>query len=159
MRDRIVELTPLLLVGVVLLAVQFPRGGPPALLFQPFAQVTPTPVEVAGVVAQRTPRRPANPNVQPGSCDSAQPQFTGGIAKLKVALGSHMGEPVECELASSPQGDTQQKTTLGLAYYRKGLNVACFTTGWDHWALVNGALVHWTGDAVDPPTDASIVAH
>jgi hypothetical protein len=158
MRDRIVELSPLLLVGVVLLAFQFTRGSSPAWLFHPLAEVTPTPVEVAGVVAQTAARRPTNPNVQPGSCDSAQPQFTGGIAKLKVALGSHMGEPVECERATSPQGDTQQKTTIGLAYYRKVLNVACFTTGWDHWALVNGALVHWTGEAVDPPTDASIVA-
>jgi len=45
-----------------------------------------------------------------------------------------------------------------VAYYRKNLSLACFTTGWDHWALVNGGLVHWTGDAVDPPGDAGLVA-
>ncbi len=68
-----------------------------------------------------------------------------------------MGEPVECERATNPMGDTQQQTSTGLAYYRKNLNSACFTTGWDHWALVNGGLVHWTGDAVDPPVEAGVV--
>ena len=45
--------------------------------------------------------------------------------------------------ASTPwtsDGDTQQKTTTGLAYYRKGLNMACFTTGWDHWGLIDRGL-------------------
>jgi len=159
MRDRLVEFTPLLLVGVVLLAFQLTRGGtPPAFLFQPLPAVTPTPVEVAGVVAQPAPRQQTNQTIQLAGCNAARPQFIGGIAALKSALGARMGEPIECERATSPQGDTQQKTTIGLAYYRKTLNVACFTTGWDHWALVNGALVHWTGDAVDPPPDAGVVA-
>ena len=161
MRDRLVEFTPLLLVGVVLLAFQLTRGSSPALLFQALPEATPTPavtVAVGGVVAQRTPRRPTSSTNPPAVCNAAQPQFSGGMAALKAALGSSMGEPVECERATSPQGDTQQKTTVGLAYYRKNLNLACFTTGWDHWALVNGGLVHWTGDAVDPPVDAGLVA-
>jgi len=66
-----------------------------------------------------------------------------------------MGEALECERSVDDQGNTQQKTTTGLAYYRKHLNTACFTTGWDHWALRPEGLVHWTGDAVDPPTDAA----
>jgi hypothetical protein len=158
MRDRFLELIPLILVGVVLLAFQLSRGSSPALLFQALPELTPTPVEVAGAVAQQAIRRPANPAPQATACTAAKPQFTGGMAALKASLGARMGEPLECEHATSPQGDTQQKTNVGLAYYRKTLNVACFTTGWDHWALVNGAVVHWTGDAVDPPSDAGMVA-
>lgn len=160
MRDRLLEFTPLLLVGVVLLAFQFTRGNSPLFQFQALPKVTPTPVVavgVAGVVAQPAPRPQTRPTLVPAVCNAAQPQFIGGIAALKAVLGSSMGEPVECEHASSPQGDTQQKTTVGLAYYRKQLNVACFTTGWDHWALVNGGLVHWTGDAIDPPIDAGLI--
>jgi hypothetical protein len=158
MRDRLVELTPLLLVGVALLAFQLTRGSSPTFQFQALSEATPTPLAAAaasGAVARPAPRGPASP---PAACNAAHPQFSGGIATLKAALGSSMGEPVECEHATSPQGDTQQKTTGGLAYYRKNLNLACFTTGWDHWALVNGGLVHWTGDAVDPPVDASLAA-
>ncbi len=158
MRDRLVELTPLLLVGVVLLAFQLTRGSLPSFKFQALPEATPTPlaaVAVGGVGAQPASRRQTS---APAVCNAAQPQFSGGIAALKAALGSSMGEPVECEHATSPQGDTQQKTTVGLAYYRENLNLACFTTGWDHWALVNGGLVHWTGDAVDPPGDAGLVA-
>jgi hypothetical protein len=74
---------------------------------------------------------------------------------LKSALGAAMGEPQECEHPVDDQGDTQQKTSTGLAYYRQQLNVACFTTGWDHWALTDRGLVTWTGESVDPPPDAS----
>jgi hypothetical protein len=68
-----------------------------------------------------------------------------------------MGEPVECERAVDAQGDTQQKTTTGLAYYRHQLNLTCFTTGYEHWGLAQGGLVHWSGDAVDPPTEALLI--
>jgi len=157
MRDRVIEFIPLLLVGVVLVAFQLTRGNSPALQFQVLPEVTPTPV-VNVVFAQPAPRQRTSPIIQVGACNAAQPHFIGGIAALKAVLGSSMGEPVECERATSPQGDTQQKTTTGLAYYRKHLNLACFTTGWDHWALVNDGLVHWTGEAVDPPVEA-VVAH
>jgi hypothetical protein len=69
-----------------------------------------------------------------------------------------MGEPLECERPVDDDGDTQQNTTTGLAYYRHQLNLACFTTGWDHWGLQAGQLVHWTGDAIDPSPEALSIA-
>jgi hypothetical protein len=68
-----------------------------------------------------------------------------------------MGDPLECERVVNNDGDTQQKTTTGLAYYRKLLNAACFTNGWEHWSLVDKGVVHWAGPTVDPPADAAIV--
>jgi hypothetical protein len=63
-----------------------------------------------------------------------------------------MGDPLECEHAVDAAGNTQQRTSTGLAYYRKVRNLPCFTTGYDHWALApDGSIIHWTGDAVDPP--------
>src|SRR5947208_15130004 len=115
MRDRLVEFTPLLLVGVVLLAFQLTRGSSPALLFQALPEATPTPavtVAVGGVVAQRTPRRPTSSTNPPAVCNAAQPQFSGGMAALKAALGSSMGDPVECGRAKRLQGETQQKTQV-----------------------------------------------
>jgi hypothetical protein len=156
MRDRIVELTPLLLVGVVLLAFQLSRGGSSPFEFQALPEATPTPVVVV-VVAQGAPRRQTGPTPLGAGCNPAQPRFIGGIAALKASLGSNMGDPVECERATSPQGDTQQKTSVGLAYYRKNLNLACFTTGWDHWCMGQGGLVQWSGDSIDPPVDAGVV--
>jgi hypothetical protein len=156
MRDRLVELTPLLLVGVVLLAFQLSRIGALPFQFQAVPEATPTPV-VISVVTQAAPPRRTIANLPLAACSPAQPQFSGGIAALKAALGSTMGEPVECERATNPQGDTQQQTTTGLAYYRTNRNSACFTTGWDHWALVDGSLVHWSGHAVDPPVDARVI--
>jgi hypothetical protein len=152
MRDRLIEFLPLVLAGVVLLGFQLSRGEIQTFQFQALPELTPTPaIEMA---AQRAPqRRPSSATVSVGVCNAAQPQFSGGMAALKSALGSSMGEPVECERAVSSQGDTQQKTTTGLAYYRKQSNVVCFTTGWDHWGLVKGGLVHWSGDDVDPPGD------
>jgi len=70
-----------------------------------------------------------------------------------------MGEPIECERAVDNAGDTQQNTTTGLAYYRSQSNVPSFTTGWDHWGLREGSLVHWTGDSVDAPSDAVSISH
>ena len=61
-----------------------------------------------------------------------------------------MGDALECERSIDAQGDTQQKTTTGLAYYLSQLNTACFTTGWDHWALTSQGVVEWASD--DGPT-------
>ena len=51
-------------------------------------------------------------------------------------------------------GDTEQKTSTGLVYYRASTNAVAFTNGFDHWALAPNGVVHWTGDAVDPPASA-----
>ena len=78
-----------------------------------------------------------------------------GLHETTVADNSHGHK--HSGRAVNGSGDTQQKTTTGLAYYRKALNVACFTTGWDHWGLEERGVVHWAGDAVDPPGDATLL--
>ena len=79
------------------------------------------------------------------------PEFRFGLARLKAQLGSVMGDPVECEHADSPTGDTLQHTTTGLAYYRRATNAPAFTDGYRHWAWTASGLVAWEGTAVDPP--------
>src|ERR1700730_7792594 len=117
MRDRLVEFIPLLLVGVVLFAFQLSRGDTQLFQFQSLPELTPTPV--VGVAAQSAPQPRTGPTLVVAVWNAAQPRFSGGVAALKAALGPSMGEPIECEYATNPQGDTQQKTTTGLAYYRK----------------------------------------
>ncbi|HLZ28313.1 MAG TPA: hypothetical protein VKV73_13420 [Chloroflexota bacterium] len=161
MREHLTELLPLVLVGVVLLVFQLSRDSGQVLHFlplpdQPFAAPAPTPQTALPPIAVSTkPTPPASPAPEAGGCTASRPTFVGGMAALRASLGTGMGEPLECERAVDDQGDTQQKTTTGLAYYRSHVNVASFTTGWDHWGLKEGALVHWTGDPIDPPSDAA----
>jgi hypothetical protein len=157
MRERVSELLPLLLVGVVLLVFQLTRDSGGVLRYLPMVSLaTPTPTPQIALRSTATPRTPT-PVVGPGPsatlCDAAQPSFVGGMRVLKRALGPSMGQAVECERPVDDHGDTQQNTTTGLAYYRSQMNVACFTTGWDHWALTASGLIHWTGDSVDPPAN------
>lgn len=160
MRDRVVELLPLLLVGIILLAFQLTRADGSGLAFLPVA--TPTPLAVTAPPTPPTARRPLS--VAGGTpvlerCLPSQPRFTGGMGVLRAALGSTMGDPLECERSIDAQGNTQQQTTTGLAYRRKQFNETIFTTGWEHWALRDdGRVVYWAGDAVEPPLDAVTVA-
>jgi hypothetical protein len=88
-------------------------------------------------------------------CDAVHPIFLYGFAELRVRIGdAKMGQPLECERAIYPSGDTNQRTTTGLAYYRSGVNIPSFVSGLDHWALTSQGLVHWIGDVVDPPITA-----
>jgi hypothetical protein len=107
------------------------------------------------------PALPAAAQPAPASfCSAGQaPKFQLGIDRLKQQLGPVMGDPVECEHADSGDGDTLQKTTTGLAYYRKSANLSSFTTGSDHWALFPQGLGHWTGDADPPRLTAGDVAY
>jgi hypothetical protein len=159
MRDRLTELLPLLLVGVILLVFQVTRPGGVGVPFLPRSVATP---EVGRAVATGVPVRSQPPGavatVGVTFCNPAQPRFMGSIALLRAALGSTMGDPMDCEQTIDAQGNTQQRTSTGLAYRRKQSNETVFTTGWDHWALrEDGAVVHWAGDEVDPPIDASVV--
>jgi hypothetical protein len=166
MRGRLLELLPLLLAGVVLLVFQLSHLSTPLLQFLPLRAASPTPSGVAEAAGAAPPptlvpsRRPAvaTATVIATRCNAVRPRFMGGMAGLKNALGDTMGDPTECEHAVTSDGDTQQKTSTGLAYYEHKINVACFTTGWDHWGLTDHGLVHWTGEAVDPPSDALPVA-
>jgi hypothetical protein len=73
------------------------------------------------------------------------PSFLSGFASLQTNLGSSMGEPTECEHVDPVSGDTFQRTTTGLALYRRDTNTPMFTNGREHWALTSDGLVHWSG--------------
>jgi hypothetical protein len=160
---RLLEFLPLLLVGVVLAVFQLSRMGTTVLPFEALQGTPPTPAAtVVPVAAPRTAtpiRSTPLASVQPAAarCTVSQPRFVGGMATLKAALGATMGDPIECEHGVSTRGDTEQKTSSGLAYYQHELNLACFTTGWEHWAWTERGLVTWSGEAVDPPPDAVVV--
>ena len=95
-------------------------------------------------------------SVVSGICSSAAPRFEHGAAALKAAIGVDMGEPVECERVIDAAGNSEQKTTKGLAYYRAGSNTPAFTNGFDHWALTAAGVVHWLGDELEPPPGAEL---
>jgi hypothetical protein len=88
------------------------------------------------------------------TCTTQLPRFVNGIAALKAAVGTDMGEPLECERVIDAAGSTEQRTTTGPAYYRGATNTVAFTNGWDHWALTGGGAVHWIGQGIEPPPDA-----
>lgn len=80
------------------------------------------------------------------------PRFVFGFADLKTHIGAPMGEPVTCEFSDpSGTGDVHQRTTTGLAFWRKSTNTPTFTNGFEHWATTPSGSVAWTGSSVDPP--------
>ena len=161
MRDRLVELLPLLLVTAILFAFYLARSQGPALQFVALSADTaaPSPVALAAPVSQAQPSQQAGASRPDRACNPSAPVFGGGLASLKAAIGERMGEPLECERVVDSDGNTQQGTTHGLAYYRRKARVACFTTGWDHWAVRSDRrVVFWTGDGIEPPPSASIAS-
>ncbi|HEV7665154.1 MAG TPA: hypothetical protein VGQ62_16605 [Chloroflexota bacterium] len=88
-----------------------------------------------------------------GTCAPGQaPRFVFGFADLKAQLAAAMGEPMTCEFADpNGTGDVHQRTTTGLAFWRKSTNTPTFTNGFDHWAHTPNGWVAWTGNAIDPP--------
>ena len=88
---------------------------------------------------------------QPGEA----PHFTFGFADLKAQIGDDMGTPLTCEFPDPRgTGDVHQRTTTGLAFWRKSTNTPTFTDGFDHWAETPNGWVTWTGASVDPPVSA-----
>lgn len=97
----------------------------------------------------------SNADASSNFCATGQtPGFRYGIASLAQELGATMGDPVECEHTDSASGNTVQQTTTGLAYYVASSNLPSFTDGFNHWALVNGSAIQWTGDRTSPPSSA-----
>jgi len=160
MRYRLVDFLPLLLaLGLIgawfvfqqptpMLPLPFAGSGPAALAQPPQSLVTAAPV---------SPPVVSRAEALLSLCNSSRPTFLGTLGSLKLRLGARMGDAADCERPVDDDGNTQQLTTTGLAYYRHRPNVAVFTNGWDHWALVETQLVHWTGPAVDPPATATVV--
>ena len=124
-----------------------PTRGPSATAPPSASQPAPTapPTEVPGPV-------PAVDTCPAGTA----PEFALGFGELKAWLGDRMGEPLSCE-RFGPEGDALQQTTRGLARYRKGSNTPSFTSGSEHWALTGRGFVYWTGRALDPPEDATVL--
>jgi hypothetical protein len=103
------------------------------------------------------------PSVQaqaaPGCAPGETPTYVFGFAALHDKLGATMGSPSSCEYADpNGTGDTEQNTTVGLAFWRKSTNTPTFTDGSTHWALTPGGDVSWVGASIDPPADAVRVA-
>jgi len=157
MRYKLVDFLPLLLAfGLIgawlflqrpVLSLPFASTGPAALAQQPLPLATP-PLLPPQVVSRA--------EALLSLCNTSRPTFLGTLGSLKLRLGARMGDATDCERPVDEEGNTQQLTTTGLAYYRHRLNVAAFTNGWDHWALVETQVVHWTGQVVDPPANATV---
>lgn len=72
---------------------------------------------------------PADAQVAPRCVVGGQPSFVSGFQLLKETLGATMGQAEECEQAENSSGDTRQRTTLGLAFYRQSTGTPTFTNG------------------------------
>jgi len=94
---------------------------------------------------------PASADAAVGPCMPGSPRFVQGFAELKRQVGAAMGDPLQCEHTDSTSGDIVQESSTGLAYYRRGTNVAAFTDGWRHWAVTARGLVTWEGASPDAP--------
>ena len=120
-------------------------NAPSGAVVVPMATPAPTPVPPLASVDSAT------------YCPAGQsPRFTGGFAALQDQLGDTMGQPLECEHPDSASGDTLQRTTTGLAFYRKSSNTPTFTDGSTHWALTPDGAQTWTGDSIDPPPTETV---
>jgi hypothetical protein len=120
----------------------------------PVSTPAPSPAVTASTDALISDSPPVQtaPYCQPGQT----PQFALGFATLSAQLGTVMGNPVSCQYSDpGGSGDTLQTTDTGLAVYRSSSGITTFTNGSDHWALVAGQVVHWTGDSLDPPADSN----
>ena len=106
------------------------------------------------LVVQPTEAQAGAPHCQPGQT----PTFVHGVAELQNRLGATMGQPIECEHIDPTSGDTLQRTTTGLAYFRPSISTTMFTDGSTHWALADGTVVLWRNESVTPPqpTDAEV---
>jgi hypothetical protein len=75
-------------------------------------------------------------------CDPGQvPAYTFGFLELAEALGTEMGDPVECAHADVVTGDTYQQTSKGLAIYRRASNTPSFGTPQGRWVLTSDGLL------------------
>lgn len=107
-----------------------------------------------GLFAALSATSPSASAAQPvNHCAPGQsPRYVFGFADLRADIGAAMGDPLTCEFPDpNGTGDVHQRTTAGLAFWRKSTNTSTFTDGWDHWALTSRGLVTWTGSSIDPP--------
>ena len=83
------------------------------------------------------------------------PHYVSGFAELQKRLGDWMGAALTCEFPDpNATGDVHQRTSKGLAFWRKSTNTPTFTNGSEHWALSPRGFVYWQGSSIDPPPTA-----
>jgi hypothetical protein len=96
---------------------------------------------------------PHNAAAEPTPCP--QPPVTA-LRLLIDALGTTVGEPLECLHGSLTNSDLLQQTTTGLLIYKTDTATAVFTDGWLHWAITAedglSGLSGWGGSGLDPPS-------
>jgi Excalibur calcium-binding domain len=99
---------------------------------------------------------PAHGQVDDSFCAAGQmPQYVFGFADLKSQIGDAMGDPITCEFPDpNGTGDVHQRTTKGLAFWRKSTNTPTFTNGSEHWGHTPEGWLYWTGSSIDPAADA-----
>lgn len=104
-------------------------------------------VLLAGGVPER-----AAPAAAGTACSSDAPSFEARLADLAQAIGSAIGDPLECEHpgdGSSP-GSTQQHTTLGVAYADAARDEAGFSNGFERWFLDDDGLWYFASPDAEP---------
>lgn len=101
---------------------------------------------------------PTSAESAPGCGPDQSPSYVFGFADLHAWLGETMGRPITCEYADpNGTGDTEQNTSVGLAFWRKSTNTPTFTDGSRHWARTEHGQMTWTGTAIDPAPDAVFI--
>jgi hypothetical protein len=102
----------------------------------------------------------AQAQTTPRGCESGQgPTFTAQFAPLLEWIAPAMGTPFTCAYADpAGTGDLHILTNKGLVYWRQSTGTLSYTLnddqGQQHWALIDGKMLGWLGDSIDPPTDA-----
>jgi hypothetical protein len=114
---------------------------------------------VVAAVAVGMALLPGWASAQGTECPAGQaPHYVFGFADLSAFIGAEMGQPLTCEFADpNGTGDIHQRTTNGLAFWRKSTNTPTFTDGFDHWGHTPAGWVHWTGASIDPPPTAEVL--
>src|ERR1700733_13320620 len=76
-------------------------------------------------------------------------EFGLHMLALRADIGDAMGQPLGCEQALDPSGDTIQATSTGTAWYTIDDSASIFSDGYHRWELDRRGLLYWgTPDAV-----------
>jgi peptidoglycan/xylan/chitin deacetylase (PgdA/CDA1 family) len=91
-------------------------------------------------------------------CTPDAPRFEGRLADLAAAIGSAIGDPLDCPRQGDDQapGNLEQPTTTGLAYADSLQADAGFTNGFERWYLDVDALWYFSSPEATPEPVHSI---
>ncbi len=131
------------------------KAGVPTITRRRFIQLTSAAIASAAALG-----------VSPKEALAQALEFEGdGFKYLHSLLGEAvMGKPTTHAFPDPKgTGDVQQKTDMGLAFWRKATNLPTYTNGFEHWARTSTdpgdpnseerskGLAYWTGESIDPP--------